>query len=244
MINGFARLVIVCMLCSNTLGAQNGSTKRFLDLVYNLEFNRADSLLSVIDDTHISKNFLRINYLWWKSLTEEFTEWDEFCFDSIINQELEVYSQIPRKGNTQRFLELSLVAFKIRYDVAHGHYFRSLRLMYSYTEELEYILQSDYQNEFLLIKGVYNTAMGYLRRTSFFTKSMLWFLPQADEIKGLEQLRASERLNLETTGIESQYFLFKIYKALYKEEKKAQYFLQKLSTRYPENYIFESETTD
>lgn len=236
-------IVLVLWLFSQVVRGQNMVTG-FFNQIYNLELQAADSVLYLHGETSndvVAHNFFRVNYLWWKSLTPEFSPSDEKDFRQTIQHTLDTLKDRDSLTKSEQFIELSLVAFLLRYDVARGRYMRSLGLMFSYRHKLNAMLESPYQKEFLLIKGVYNASMGYIRRTSWLYRSLLWFLPEADETLGLEQLYQSEKLGLSTTVTESKYFLYKIHKELYGNKAEAKLYIEELKKMYPKNIVFTKE---
>ena len=217
---------------------------QFFRHLYNMELSKSEKFIvnhMINTNDTISNNFLKINLVWWKTLLQGKSKKLNTQFYNLTNQSLKYLGNKKQKDEYDRFLELSFIGFKFRFDAINNKYISSGKTFVSYRSKLKKTLNNKKNKKSVLLKGLYNTCMSYARESSFLYKTLFLFMPSSYKNKGIKQLlKATESEDI-VLSTESNYFLYKIYNELYVNKTKAIFYLERLINKYPNNIIFKIE---
>ena len=247
----FLSLAVV-MLVAGRLNAQappdsvfDAITKRGIDEVYNLEFEKADQAFDSLirmNPRHPAGPFFRAMVEWWRILididndrhdTEFFEALDRviaFC-DSLLDRDPNDVTAIFFKGGA--------IGFKGRLKFHRDDYLAAANAGRKALPLIQTASELAPQNvDVLLGSGMYNYYADVIPQEYPFLKPLLLFIPPGDKKKGVEQLTRVSQLG-KYASVEATYFLLQIYYFYEKDYTKALSLATALNGRYPNNMLFQ-----
>jgi tetratricopeptide (TPR) repeat protein len=219
-------------------------TKRGIDHVYNLEFEKAENefaQLVKVRPEHPAGHFFLAMVDWWRILIDlDNEQYDDRFLDSLDNV-IDLCDRILDKNENDvmaLFFKGGSIGFIGRLKFHRDDYFAAAnagRKALPIVQEASRLDPNNY--DILLGSGMYNYYADVIPEQYPFVKPLLLFIPPGDKKKGLEQItQAAEKGKY--AGIESTYFLMQLYYFQEKDYAKALTLAASLHSRFPDNAIF------
>ncbi len=244
-------IVLVLAIAVGTTSAQTATgsaveaaAKRGIDEVYNLEFEKADSVFARLvaerpnDPTGY---FLQAMVIWWRIVLDMDSEQYDREFYDRLDRVVDMCDSILDKdaNNVDAiFFKGGAIGFKGRLKFHRDDYLAAAnagRKALPLVQEAQSLAPHNY--DVLLGSGMYNYYADVIPQEYPFLKPVLLFIPPGDKKKGLEQLRlASQKGRYAAT--ESAYFLMQVYFYYEKDYARALEIALDLHSRYPNNMLF------
>jgi tetratricopeptide (TPR) repeat protein len=216
-----------------------------IDYTYNLDFEDANqefSELVKLKPDHPAGYFFLAMIDWWKILLDldDDSHDDEFFdkLDKVIDM---CDKRLDKNENdiTALFFKGGAIGFRGRLHANRNHWLRAAndgRQAIGIVQKA-YELQPD-NADILLGIGIYNYYAEVAPDKYPFLKPLMWFLPKGDKAKGIEQLRVASQ-HAKYARVEAKYFLTQLYFYFEKDYPAALQLATELSTRYPNNSLFQ-----
>ncbi|MCS6790774.1 MAG: hypothetical protein NZ580_07330 [Bacteroidia bacterium] len=215
---------------------------RALSRMYAMDFHGADLLFKALDSTfgpYAGTAYLRALSYSWRIEIDPATTW----FDSFWERALYITDSLLDCCYTQPlekyFIGFANRALEVRRLYVRGKLIASVWKARELLSLLEGIRKyAHLYPEMQLELGLYEYYIAYFYRNYAIMRPILAFFPEGNESQGLERLERCANDSLNYTRFEAMYFLGYIYLYQAKIPEKAEYWLRKLSTKFPENPLF------
>jgi hypothetical protein len=217
----------------------NPTLTSIIESLYHFDFNKADSLKSLLSplNTH-ELAFANLYSLWWQGLTLPGYNHKFQQLEEQTNRILGI-SNTEAEYENDKFLRAIAGSFGIRLAAIRNDKGTALRIFLKVREPLTEILEKPRENnEFMLASGFYHYSTAGLRKNFFLLRPFFVFLPTSDEALGLSLLEECTISNSTPIATEAHYFLFKIYNEIYSEKQLAKKHIEWLTKEYPNNFIY------
>jgi tetratricopeptide (TPR) repeat protein len=221
------------------------AAKRGIDHVYNLEFEEAEkdfSELIRMQPGHPAGHFFLAMVDWWRILIDLDDESRDRKFYDDLDRVVDICdSLLDRDPNdvTAIFFKGGSLGFQGRLRFHRNDYLAAVNAARKALPLVQTASSLDPHNyDILLGTGIYNYYADVIPTEYPYVKPLLLFVPAGDKKKGIAQLsEASEKGMYAST--EAVYFLMQIYFYYEREFDKALNLAQKLTSRYPNNMLFQ-----
>ncbi len=246
-----ARLVLLFLVVASRCTGQvatnaefEGIAKRGIELVYDLEFERAEhefSTLGRLQPTHPAGHFLLAIVDWWRILIDLEEERYDERFLGALDRVIEMCdSLLDHNENdvTAIFFKGGSIGFQGRLLFHRNDYLSAANAGRKALPLVQTALDLAPENHDLLLgAGMYNYYADVIPREYPFLKPLLLFIPPGDKKSGLQQLTlASEKATY--AAVEATYFLMQVYYFYEKDYAKACTIALGLHGRFPNNMLF------
>ncbi len=215
-----------------------------IDLIYNLEFEKADRIFSEIRNkdakSPIGHFFLGMT-LWWKIMLDmDNTDYDdEFC--NLMEKTIEVCDERLERNSEDieaLFFKCGALGFRGRLRANRESWFKAASDGKDALPIVNKLRKLDKDNyDILFGLGLYNYYAEVIPEKMPAVRPLALLFPKGDRKKGIEQLElASEKSRYARS--ESLYFLLQIYYVYEKDYVKAVHYARRLYEKYPRNVVF------
>lgn len=213
-----------------------------LQALYNLDFSRAEALFDQLElqfGPYAGTSYLRALAHSWRIELDPTMTW----FDSFWEREL---------ARTDSLLRCCASHPLEKYFIAFGQQALEVRRLYVRGQILASVWKArdliallggirryaDQYPEIQFELGLYEYYVAYFAQNYPIMRPVLALFPPGDARKGLQRLEACARDSLNYTQHEAAYFLGYIYLYQARQPEKAEYWLRRLSERFPDNPLF------
>ncbi|MBI3501545.1 MAG: hypothetical protein HY063_07105 [Bacteroidetes bacterium] len=214
--------------------------------IYNFNFEKADSVLSVLNANYFSEpqtQILGANFFWWKIRSGEDNSANRKKYLECLGNLEKLLDKKKREKKLSQpdiFHYINLYSYRARIEIFDNHYIRAL----TYTAKCNsyIILSSDFENSyepFNLTSGLYNCFMAIAKENHPLAAPYFLFAPACDKEKGLKQLAkcsASSDILLQT---EANYFLMILYGEQEVDYNLSAFYADKLLQKYSDNLLYQ-----
>ncbi len=218
--------------------------KRGIDHIYNLEFDKANTLFKKIILKYPERPigfFYDGMVTWWKIMIDIHNE----KYDDIFSKKMDiVIDKCDQKLLRDRsdyealFYKSAALGFRGRLRANRKKWLKAAsdaKDALPLVDRLKRIEADNHDVKFGL--GIYNYYADAIPQKYPFLKPITLFLPKGDKQKGINQLIESSN-KAKYASTEATYFLSKIYFGFEKDYRKANLYAKKLHNLYPKNTFF------
>ncbi|MBM2845908.1 MAG: hypothetical protein HW407_1220 [Bacteroidetes bacterium] len=231
-------------LCGQGVANQefDAKTRRGIDLVYNLEFEKAEQEfgeLIRLRPRDPAGHFFHAMVQWWRIIINvDSEEYDDRFMDSL-EVVIDLCDELLEQNENDvhaLFFKGGSIGFQGRLKFHRNDYLGAANAGRKALPIVQDASTLDPENyDVLLGSGIYNYYAEVVPNQYPFLKPLLLFLPA--EKKGIEQLTAAAEKG-KYASVETSYFLMQIYYAYEKDYAKALALAERLHQRYPGNILF------
>ena len=218
--------------------------QRGIDYIYNIQFNKADSVFSEIvrwDPQHPVGYFFQAMTQWWRILTNFDDESQDQRFYDILDKVITLCEdRLDKNPNdvTALFFKGGAVGFRGRLRANRSKWVGAANDGLVALPIVQKAYKLDPSNyDVLLGIGIYNYYADIIPDQYPFVKPFMVFFPGGDRKKGLQQLEEASK-HAKYARVEASYFLMQNYFLYEKDFSKAMAIAVDLSKKYPENPVF------
>lgn len=221
-----------------------GWASRGIDLVYNLEFERAEVAFGEMvkaEPRNPAGYFFLAMVDWWRIMIDMENEQYDRKFVDALDGVIEMCDSLLALNPADvhaMFFKGGAIGFKGRLMFHRNDYFGAAnagRKALPIVQDASAIDPENY--DVLLGTGIYNYYADVIPNEYPFVKPLLLFIPPGDRKKGIEELtRASEKGRY--ASVEATYFLLQIYSFYEKDFGRALALARRLHERFPNNMLF------
>jgi tetratricopeptide (TPR) repeat protein len=219
-------------------------TRRGVDYVYNLEFDKAQhefqQLVNLKAD-HPAGHFFLAMVEWWRILMDIDNTANDDRFYSMLEDVIRLCDERLDKDEndvTALFFKGGSIGFRGRLRAHRDQWLRAAndgRLALPIVQRAYKLEPENY--DVLLGMGIYNYYAEIIPEQYPFVKPVMLFFPKGDKQKGISQLHAATE-KARYADIEASYFLLQLYHNYEKQHTMALPLAQKLHQKFPNNPIF------
>lgn len=243
----------ILLLCASVLRAPpapysvrafDPRVQRGIDLIYNLQFEPADSYFEEIvaaDPANPLGYFFLAMVTWWRVLIDLEDRSHDERFYELLSRCIEVCDQrletAPDDFDAILF-KAGAIGFRGRLRGNRGQYLRAASDGLKCMPLLKTSGELEPENKDILFgRGVYNYFIEVIPKNYPVVRPITWLLPGGKRETGLEQLRlvAAEG---QYAATEALYFLAQIHRLFERDKAASLQYLEHLHRRYPQNSIF------
>ncbi len=218
--------------------------QRGIELLYNLEFEGAEREFADIvrlRPDHPVGYFFRAMAQWWRILSNFDDESQDQKFYDMLDSVVDMCDKRLEKNSndvTAMFFKGGAVGFRGRLRANRGKWVGAANDGMVALPLVRKAYELDPNNyDVLLGIGIYNYYADLIPEQYPIVKPLMFFFPNGDRKKGLEQLRiAAERAKY--ASVEANYFLMQNYFMFEKDYPKSYEIAKKLNARFPRNPVF------
>jgi tetratricopeptide (TPR) repeat protein len=247
----FRIVVLFSLLLPASISAQwiadpaiDQKIQRGIDYIYNIEFDKADTLFADIirlRPDHPVGYFFRAMTQWWRILTNFDNESQDQKFYDMLDEVItmcETRLDANPKDVTALFYKGGSVGFRGRLRANRGKYVGAANDGLVALPIVRKAFELEPQNyDVLLGIGIYNYYAVIIPERYPIVKPFMIFFPSGDRKKGLEQLQEAAQ-HSRYARVEAGYFLIQSYFLYEKDFAKALVLAKELNKKYPQNPIF------
>lgn len=222
----------------------DGHTRRGIEYVYNLEFDRAQQefrQLTKLRPEHPAGNFFLAMVEWWRILMDIDNTTHDEKFYAMLEKVIRQCDQLLEKNEndvTALFFKGGSIGFRGRLRAHRDEWLKAAndgRLALPIVQKAYELEPNNY--DVLLGIGIYNYYAEVIPEQYPFVKPFMLFFPKGEKNKGIIQLQeAAEKAQY--ADIEASYFLIQLYHNYEKQYLLALPIAKKLHERFPNNPIF------
>jgi tetratricopeptide (TPR) repeat protein len=231
-----------------TIRAYDERIQYGIDLIYSLKFAAADRYFEAIiaaDPENPLGHFFLAMVTWWRVLIDLEDRKHDEAFYRLLEKSIEVcdrrLQQDPDDFDAILF-KAGSIGFRGRLRGDRGQFVRAAKDGLKSLPLLKRSRQMEPTNKDILFgQGIYNYFAEVMPREHPIVRPVMWFLPDGDREKGLQQLREVSQEGRYARA-EAAYFLVQIYRLFEKDKQKALHYVEKLYARYPDNALFHRYT--
>lgn len=216
-----------------------------INQIYNLQFNDAEKTFSNVEAEypgHPAGKFFDAMILWWKIMLDLDNEKYDDLFFSKLENTIEFCDDILDRDSDNIdaiFFKGGSIGFRGRLRALRESWFKAavdgkdaLPLVYKAAElEPENI-------DVKLGFGIYNYYADVIPEKYSFAKPLLFFMPEGDREKGIEQLKTVAEKG-KYAKYESRYFLMTLYYGFEENNVEAKKYANMLIEEFPDNPVFQ-----
>ena len=240
-------LIVVCLSQAPSQtddAAFEQKAREGVDLVYNLEFEAADSVfLELVQDRprHPAGRFFRAMVDWWRIMLDvDDTRYDERLLDSL-DAVIELCDDLIDENEhdvTALFFKGGALGFSGRLQFHRGDWFAAANAGRKALPLVKDASAADSTNyDVYLGTGIYNYYAEVIPERYPVAKPLLLFIPPGDKAAGIRQLQiAAEKGKF--AHVEAKYFLMQLNFLYEKNYAVALQLSSELHRRYPNNMLF------
>ena len=218
--------------------------QRGMDNIYNIEFDKADSVFADIIRTkpdHPVGYFFRAMDQWWRILTDFDNESRDQKFNDMLDEIITMCERrLDENPNdvTALFFKGGAVGFRGRLRANRSKWVGAANDGLVALPIVRKAFDLDPQNyDVLLGIGIYNYYAAVIPDRYPFVKPFMVFFPSGDRKKGLQQLQEAAE-HAKYARVEANYFLLQNYFLYEKDFPKALIIARELNRKYPQNPVF------
>ncbi len=218
--------------------------QRGIDYIYNIQFNKADSVFAEIvrwDPQHPVGYFFQAMTQWWRILTNFDDESQDQRFYDILDKVITLCEdRLDKNPNdvTALFFKGGAVGFRGRLRANRGKWIGAANDGLVALPVVQKAYKLDPKNyDVLLGIGIYNYYADVIPDQYPFVKPFMVFFPGGDRKKGLQQLEEASK-HAKYARVEANYFLMQSYFLYEKDFARAMAIAVELNKKYPENPVF------
>ncbi len=219
-----------------------------IDLIYNLKFKAADRyferVIAADPDNPLGHFFLAM-VTWWRVLVDLDDRAHDEAFYKLLEKCIKVCDQRLKQDRDDFdaiLFKAGAIGFRGRLRGDRGQYLRAANDGLKSLPLLKRSRRMEPTNKDILFgRGIYNYFAAVMPREHPIIRPVMWFLPDGDREKGLQQLREVAEEGRYARS-EAAYFLAQIYRVFERNNHKALPYLEKLYSRYPDNALFHRYT--
>ena len=244
-------LLVFLVLLPGTASAQwitdhaiEQKIQRGIDAIYNIQFNKADSLFAEVirwDPQHPIGYFFEAMTQWWRILTNFDDESQDQKFYDLLDKVITLCDARLDKNPddvTALFFKGGAVGFRGRLRANRNKWVGAANDGLVALPIVQKAYKLDPTNyDVLLGIGIYNYYAEVIPDQYPFVKPFMIFFPSGDRKKGLHQLEEAAR-HARYARVEANYFLMQNYFLYEKDYVKALAIATELNRKYPENPVF------
>jgi len=222
----------------------DAKTRRGIDYVYNLEFEKAEQEfveLIQLRPRDPAGHFFHAMVQWWRIIINvDNEEYDDRFMDSL-EVVIDLCDELLEQNENDvhaLFFKGGSIGFQGRLKFHRNDYLGAAnagRKALPIVQDASTLDPANY--DILLGSGIYNYYADVIPNQYPFLKPLLLFLPAGDKKKGIEQLTAAAEKG-KYASIETSYFLMQIYYVYEKDYTKALALAERLHQRYSGNFLF------
>lgn len=219
-------------------------TKRGVDYIYNLEFEKADQEfreLVKMRPRHPAGHFFLAMVQWWRILIDIDNEQYDDQFHKALDDVIDLCDELldENEGDiTALFFKGGSIGFKGRLQAHRSEWLAAAnagRRALPIVREASALDPDNY--DILLGTGIYNYYAAVIPDQYPFVKPLLLFIPPGDRQKGIQQLTSASQRG-KYAAIEATYFLMQLYYLHEKNYGMALSYALTLNERFPNNVLF------
>jgi len=219
--------------------------KDFFRNLYDFSFQRADSLITIMEDLRTDRSTLLIvkaDLAWWRLLSGDNTEVNmKICIDNI-DESIRTNLKDDHPDINTLFNIIYSYSLKVRLDNYKGNSIGAFINFYRSSAFIEKCRNVNITDEkFALVLGMYYYFISYIGHKYFLLNTFLFSLPDGDREKGLSYLVKCSGSSDDVIRTEADYFLMKIYSEAEKEYSKALDYARIISGMHPDNPVYSLE---
>ena len=217
---------------------------RGLDLLYNLEFDRAEAIfdrLAARHPAHPVAPFLQALVPWWQILLDlSDTSHDDAFFDRMDEVVDRADRLLRRDGDNRdaKFFKGAALGFRGRLQSNRRHW---LKAALDGKRAMGYVLdvadEGDQNADFLFGRGIYDYYAAAVPERYSWSKPFVAMFPAGSRSRGLAALHRTFREGTYLKA-EAAYFLLQIYYLFERDYAKTRQFIGWLRQEYPDNAFF------
>ena len=219
-------------------------TKKGLDHLYNMEFEQAQRMFEMIDDSHpnhpVGPFLLALN-TWWEILIDLSDEShdDEFyaAMEEVIERSNRMLKRDPKNFDAM-FFKGAALGFRGRLRSNRGDWFQSAK---DGLRAMDYVLgiaKRDPDNADLAFgEGIYDFYAAAIPEKYPYVKPAMIFFPDGDKERGIRKLQRTAEHGTFVSS-EASYFLLQIFYLFERDFEKSKYYVTKLRKKHPKNSFF------
>ncbi len=214
--------------------------------VYNFEFRKADSLVSILEKKYPQEYrsyILGANYYWWKIRSGDTTPVCRRNYSVSLDKLQELLDkkkEVKKIGQDEIFYYINLYSYRSRIELLDNNYIKALSYM---TKCNAFITLSanaeDSYEPFNLTSGLYNCFMAMAKKNNPLLAPYFLFAPSCDKEKGLKQLGKCTVNSDFLLSTEANYFLMIFYGEGDIDYSLSASYAEKLSLQYPNNLLYQ-----
>lgn len=243
--------LVLALLCVQNVSGQipsedgfDARTKRGVDYIYNLEFERADqefSELVKMRPRHPAGHFFLAMVQWWRILIDIENEQYDDQFHKALDNVIDLCDELLDENKndvTALFFKGGAIGFKGRLEAHRSQWLAAAnagRRALPIVREASALDPDNY--DILLGTGIYNYYAEVIPEKYPFVKPLLLFIPSGDRDKGIQQLTKTSQRG-KYAAIEATYFLMQLYYLHEKNYGMALSYALTLHERFPNNVLF------
>ncbi len=222
------------------------SIRKVINHIYNIEFEKADSLMYVLErklPDYPGMDILKAFYITWKHRplkkdTDAFAQFENHLLDCISRSEALLEKD---ENNVEAlFFLMASHGYLAQLYVDNGSKLKALgeaKTAYKYVKD-GFDLMEKYP-DFYFSSGIYNYYREKYPEEHPFFKSFIWFFRSGDKEEGLSMLKKGSKSAL-FTRVECYAYLFHIYTNYENKPFEAIHFSEHLNHTYPNNPLYKS----
>jgi len=251
-VNSFTKLIFFLLLFSSVVHSQwitstdfNEHAQKGINLVYNLEFEKAENeFLYLVDNypAHPAGKFFLGMIEWWKILINVDDESRDETFIEKMDDVIALCDSlldVNENDVTALFFKGGALGFQGRLRANRSSWIKAAndgRRALPIVQKAFKLAPDNY--DILLGIGIYNYYASTIPESYPIVKPLMIFFPSGDKQKGIEQLtRASDNATYAAT--EAKYFLLQLNYNYEKKFPKALEIAASLHERFPHNVLFQ-----
>lgn len=251
--------ILVFLLATDTVSAQSSSrantsvlddvvvqhqTKKGLDFLYDMKFERARRIFELIDEGHpdhpIGPFLLALN-TWWEILIDLSDESHDAAFYASMNEVIRRSDKLLGKNKNHFdawFFKGAALGFRGRLRSNRGDWFRAAK---DGIRAMDYVLgiarREPGNADYAFGKGIYDYYAAAVPDRYPYVKPVMIFFPNGDRARGIQELERTVRHG-RFIQTEAAYFLLQIYYMFEDNHAKSVYYVDWLRDRHPNNSFF------
>lgn len=245
------RILIFIILLAPSLFSQWMSTPDFkdhsrkgIDFVYNLEFDKAQNEFSYLASTypsHPAGKFFLAMIDWWKILINIDDESHDEEFIKKLDPVIDLCDSLLDVNDNDviaLFFKGGSLGFRGRLRANRGSWIKAAndgRLALPIVQRAYKIAPDNF--DILLGIGIYNYYAFAIPERYPIVKPAMIFFPKGDKVKGIQQLQEASQKS-EYAAVEASYFLLQLYYVYEHQYEKSLELAVSLHKRFPGNVLF------
>lgn len=227
----------------NSAGPDEGNlVKDFFRNLYDFSFQRADSLVSVLEEMnadHSTLLIIRADLAWWRLLSGEETELNMKICNDNIEESIKTNLKYDHPDINTLFNIIYSYSLKVRLENYKGNSLSAFINFYRSSAFIEKCRNMNIKDEkFAMVLGMYYYFISYIEHKYFLLNTLLFSLPSGDRDKGLSYLVKCSGSSDDVIRTEADYFLMKIYSEAEKEYSKALGYARIITEMHPDNPVY------
>jgi tetratricopeptide (TPR) repeat protein len=224
--------------------AYDAVTRRGIDYVYNLEFEKAEEefgRLVALQPRHPAGYFFRAMVIWWKILVDlDNPQYDDQLFAALdeVEEMCDSILDVRSDDVTAIFFKGGAIGFAGRLRFHRDDWLGAANAGRKALPLVQRASDLDPNNyDIYLGTGIYNYYADVIPNEYPVVKPLLLFIPPGDRAKGIKELTLASQ-KAKYANVETAYFLMQIYYNYEKDYAKALELARSLNGRYPHNMLF------